>query len=194
MILNKYLKIKYIFKIVYFLFGNYFGKYFYSKFIFNSKYFSKFSSIGWEWLFKCFFWQKILRINSNVQWPVSFKSIIICPENIIFNPDDLNNFNTQGNYFQALNAKIYIGKGTYIAPGVAIITENHDLYNPHLRGSAKDVIIGECSWIGVNSVILPGVELGQHTVVGAGAVVTKSFTEGNCLIAGNPARFIKKII
>jgi acetyltransferase-like isoleucine patch superfamily enzyme len=40
---------------------------------------------------------------------------------------------------------------------------------------------------------LPGVELGPHTVVAAGAVVTKSFPEGNQLLVGNPARIIKNI-
>ena len=45
----------------------------------------------------------------------------------------------------------------------------------------------------MNAVILPGVELGDHTVVGAGAVVTKSFSEGYCVIGGNPAKIIKYI-
>ena len=45
----------------------------------------------------------------------------------------------------------------------------------------------------MNAMIMPGVELGPHTVVGAGAVVTKSFPEGHCVIAGNPAKLIKKI-
>ncbi|MBO8759626.1 type 8 capsular polysaccharide synthesis protein Cap8J, partial [Staphylococcus aureus] len=57
----------------------------------------------------------------------------------------------------------------------------------------EDVKIGNYSWIGMNSVILPGVELGEHTIVGAGSVVTKSFPEGNVVIGGNPAKIIKKI-
>jgi acetyltransferase-like isoleucine patch superfamily enzyme len=43
----------------------------------------------------------------------------------------------------------------------------------------------------MNSVVLPGVHLGDHTVVGAGSVVTRSFPEGNCILAGAPARLIK---
>lgn len=46
----------------------------------------------------------------------------------------------------------------------------------------------------MNSVILPGVTLGNHTIVGAGSVVTKSFPEGNCVIVGNPGRVIKKLV
>ncbi len=52
-----------------------------------------------------------------------------------------------------------------------------------------EVRIGKYSWIG----ILPNVVLGDFTVVGAGSVVTKSFQDGYCVIAGNPARIIKKL-
>lgn len=44
----------------------------------------------------------------------------------------------------------------------------------------------------MNAMILPGVKLGNNTIVGAGSVVTKSF-EGDCIIAGNPAKKIKDI-
>ena len=45
----------------------------------------------------------------------------------------------------------------------------------------------------MNSVILPGVTVGTRTIVGAGSVVTKSFPEGNCVVAGNPAKKIKDL-
>ena len=52
------------------------------------------------------------------------------------------------------------------------------------------ITIGDNCFIGYKSILLPGVELGNSTIVGAGSVVTKSFPEGNIVIAGNPARKI----
>ena len=76
---------------------------------------------------------------------------------------------------------------------MGIISANHDIYDyrKHIKGSVK---IGRYCWIGMNAVIMPDVELGDHTVVSAGAVVTESFPKGYCVIAGNPAKCIKKII
>lgn len=83
--------------------------------------------------------------------------------------------------------------GCIIAPNCGFITANHnfDEFDKHYDG--KDIIIGDNCWIGMNSTILPGVVLGNHTIVGAGSVVTKSFTEGHCVIAGNPAKIIKRL-
>ena len=94
-------------------------------------------------------------------------------------------------YHTAADAFIYIGKGTYIAANVGIITANHDLNDLTKAAPGKDVRLGENCWIGMNSTILPGVTLGEHTIVGAGSVVTKSFPEGHCVIAGNPAKIIR---
>ena len=88
---------------------------------------------------------------------------------------------------------IHYGKGVSVAPGVKIISRNHNLYNTWEHEDYKDVYIGDYCWIGANAVILPGVTLGPHTIVGAGAIVTKSFPDGYCVIAGNPAKLIKKI-
>lgn len=52
-------------------------------------------------------------------------------------------------------------------------------------------MIGDYSWIGMNSVVTAGVTLGPRTIVAAGAVVTKSFPEGFCILAGVPAKVVK---
>lgn len=160
----------------------------------QSKYFTEEEKfIGYKWCWQNLIGQKIRRINGSTPWTVSPYIKISNYNNLIFHPEDINNFQGFGKYFQNFDAKIIIGKGTYIADNVGIITSNHSLKNldKHLPG--KDVVIGEQCWIGMNSVILPGVELGKKTIVGAGSIVTKSFIEGNCVIAGNPAKLIKKI-
>lgn len=55
----------------------------------------------------------------------------------------------------------------------------------------KPIVIGDYCWLGRNVNILAGVTLGPRTIVGAGAVVTKSFPEGYCVLGGNPAKVIK---
>ena len=74
-----------------------------------------------------------------------------------------------------------------------MISSNHNVYNLKERTKKSLVVIGNYSWIGMNSVILPGVKLGNHTIVAAGSIVTKSFPQGHCVIGGNPAKLIKKL-
>ncbi len=149
-------------------------------------------AVGWEWVVHDWKACRKLCRNKDVPWPVSPLISVVNWQNIKFSPDDLNNFQGVGNYFQA-DGPIEIGAGTYIAQNVGIITANHDLTDPANRMEPKAVSIGEKCWIGMNAMILPGVTLGPHTVVGAGAVVTKSFPEGNCVIAGNPAKMIRNL-
>ena len=59
--------------------------------------------------------------------------------------------------------------------------------------SKGDILIGENTWIGDNAVILPGVHIGKNCVVGANAVVTKSFMDEGLVIAGNPAHIVKRM-
>ena len=59
--------------------------------------------------------------------------------------------------------------------------------------TAKPIIIGKNSLLTANCVVLPEVELGEHTIVAAGAVVTKSFLKGNQVLGGVPAKVIKKL-
>lgn len=182
----------------YYILGNVFAIFLYDRKYITGRYFEgvgihKYTAPGWKWVVQDGFARILLRSNSLVPWPVGYKNTVTHPENIIFSTDDLNIFHTYGVYFQAIDAKIYIGKGTWIAPNVGLITANHNIYDLEKHTPGKDIVLGEACWIGMNSVILPGVHLGNNTIVGAGSVVTKSFIEGNCVIAGNPARIIKKI-
>jgi len=154
--------------------------------------YGKFTAPGWKWVVADYRMCRKKGVNLEAPWPVSSNVRVIFPQNISFHPDDLNNFQGLGSYYQAAG-KITIGQGSYIAPNVGIITSNHDVYDLDLHEEAKSVEIGKACWIGMNSVILPGVKLGERTIVGAGSVVTKSFPDGNCIIAGNPAKFIRSI-
>lgn len=150
---------------------------------------------GWKWVISDFNERLLFGNNKGVPFPISPRAKILNPNNVSFHIDDLNNFQSPGIYLQAKGkGKITIGKGTWIAPNVGIITTNHKIGDLKNDDEAKDVIIGDLCWIGMNSIILPGVTLGSNTIVGAGAVVTKSFIEGNCVIVGNPAKIIKFLI
>ena len=79
---------------------------------------------------------------------------------------------------------IYVANHKYNTKGVNIINQGHC--------SARSVVLRKGCWVGANSTILPGVEIGSRSVVGAGSVVTKDVPP-NTVYAGNPARMIKEI-
>lgn len=137
------------------------------------------------------FFKHVLRVNSRVPWPVHFTSRVVCPERVrrgrAVYPGDM-----PACYIQAING-IEIGDETIIAPGVGLISANHDPENLDSHLPNDPIRIGRHCWIGMNAVILPGVQLGDFTVVGAGAIVTRSFPQGHCMIAGNPARVIRDL-
>lgn len=88
---------------------------------------------------------------------------------------------------------IDIGNDVFIGPKVNLITINHDI-DPDNRSATygRRIVIEDKVWIGINSTILPGVRIGYGSIVGAGSVVTKD-VEPMTIVAGNPARVIKKI-
>lgn len=134
--------------------------------------------------------QKFFRINHHVPWPVNWTSQIKSPENIrgIERYPGLS----VGCYLDGRNG-IILGANNYIGPRVSIISMNHNKSDYKIYEKAKPIIIGENCWIATGSIILAEVELGNHVIVAAGSVVTKSFKEDNILIGGNPAKIIKKI-
>lgn len=150
--------------------------------------------IGLENILKYFFFQRVLRINSNVPWPVHISSIVSCPKKIEIDNPFWRPYPgyMPGCYIQAMNG-IKIGENVRMGPGIKLISANHNIYNYDIHDPEKPIVIGDNCWIGANAVILPGVEIGDHTIVAAGAVVTKSFPEGNYIVGGVPARVIKRI-
>lgn len=89
--------------------------------------------------------------------------------------------------------EIEIGDGSLIGHNTTIATLNHD-FNPNTRASLtpSPVKIGKNVWIGSDCTILPGVEIGDGAIIGAGSVVTKSIPQ-NSIAVGNPTRVIKNI-
>jgi len=164
---------------------------FYKKQYLSGKHFEK-SFVGWIWAFRNL-GSRIFSENRKIPWPMSKYSTIYSAQNIIFEQSSINCFQQKGCYFQNFNAKIIIGKNVWIAPNVGLITSNHNLGDLSQHVSGEDIVIHDDCWIGMNSVILPGVELGEKTIVGAGAVVTKSFKDGHCILVGVPAEIKKRI-
>jgi len=135
------------------------------------------------------FLQRVVGFNRRVYWPVHFTSVVNNYQNILAGIETCPGY-MPGCYIQAIG-DIYIGDYTQISANVGIITANHDIYDNRKHPDPTTVRIGRYCWIGMNTVILSDVELGDYTIVGAGSVVTKSFPEGYCVIACNPAKIIK---
>ncbi|WP_373974792.1 sugar O-acetyltransferase [Vibrio vulnificus] len=90
---------------------------------------------------------------------------------------------------------IYIGNSVMIAPNVTIATAGHPI-DPELRRKVAQfnipVHIKDNVWIGANSVVLPGVTIGENSVIGAGSVVMKDIP-ANVVAVGNPCRVLRPI-
>lgn len=92
---------------------------------------------------------------------------------------------------------VTIGSHVNLAQGITITALNHNFKDTDKRideqgVSTTPVTIGNDIWIGANAVVLPGVTIGDHSVVAAGAVVTKD-VPSHSLVAGVPAKVIKQI-
>lgn len=106
----------------------------------------------------------------------------------------------RNNHIGCIN-EIVIGNNVLTGSNVYITDHNHGIIaneeikippikrKLHSKGSVK---IGNNVWIGDNVVIMPDVTIGDNVVIGANAVVTKSFEE-NCVVAGVPARIVRKL-
>ncbi|MBQ9746980.1 MAG: PHP domain-containing protein [Clostridia bacterium] len=90
---------------------------------------------------------------------------------------------------------IYVGDGTMFAPNVVIATAGHPIL-PELRAKGfqynAPVHIGKNCWLGAGVLVMPGVSIGDNTVIGAGSVVTKDIPAG-VIAVGNPCRVMRPI-
>ena len=133
------------------------------------------------------------------------KELLGKSENAFINPpfycDYGKNIEVGKNFFANYNctiidvAKVKIGDNCQFAPNVSIYTAGHPLH-PVARNSLYEygieVTVGDNVWIGGNTVILPGVRIGNNVVIGAGSVVTKDIPDW-VVAAGNPCRVIREI-
>ena len=141
-------------------------------------------------ILKSFFVQKLIGFNRNVPWPVHWTSKISASHKI--NRGTRFPGLSMGCHIDGRNG-IHFGQNVWVGPRVSIISMNHNANNFHQYIECSPIVIGDNCWLATNAVILPGVELGPHTIVAAGAVVTQSFKEGNQVLAGVPARIVKKL-
>lgn len=111
------------------------------------------------------------------------------------------NISVGDNFFLNVNGKlmdsgkITIGNNVFIAPNVCIITEEHAMDIEQRNAGLEythPVTIGDDVWICAGALILPGVQIGSGSVIGAGSVVTKDIP-ANCLAVGNPCKVIRSL-
>jgi len=139
-----------------------------------------------NWIF-----QRLFGVNRNSPWSVNYSSLVNNPQNIHIAKGVKRSLAISiGCYFQGHNG-IFIGENTYFGPGVRILSANHEISD--IKREAQPIRIGSNCWLGANSIILPEVILGDNTIVGAGAVVTKSFPKGNLVLGGIPAKMIRSL-
>jgi acetyltransferase-like isoleucine patch superfamily enzyme len=123
-------------------------------------------------------------------WDKGKNTIVVNPRKIFIGKN--SPVGRYGGYFQGAG-KIYVGDYVQFGPNVSLVSSNHDLYDHYKILEGDSIKISDYCWIGMNSVVTAGVTLGPRTIVGAGSIVTKSFPEGYCIIAGVPAKKIKDL-
>jgi acetyltransferase-like isoleucine patch superfamily enzyme len=159
--------------------------------LFGKSYYTTFS-LGY--LILCWIIQRVFRVNADIPFLVNYTNKVSGWKNILFEDDSvaLNLLASGGAYIAAFdNTTIEVGSGTIWAYNICLQTANHVPGNLKEYTTAS-IKIGRNCWLGNGVVITSGVELGDNVVVGANAVVTKSFPS-NVIIAGVPAKVIKQI-
>lgn len=108
-----------------------------------------------------------------------------------------NNFSLTGESQIISQKKIVFGKDCLISWDCIILdTDFHKIYNEkeEFLNPPKEIIIGEHVWIGCRSSILKGSKIPDHSILGAGSILSKELTEASCIYSGNPVKKLKENI
>ncbi len=106
-----------------------------------------------------------------------------------------NTFISHDTLIEGGDVLVQIGQNVDIGPRCVIAFGTHEIGDSTHRagkGRSKSVIIGDGTWIGAHSTILGGVRIGQGCVIGAASLVRED-VEANCLVAGVPAKLIRRL-
>lgn len=111
----------------------------------------------------------------------------VCFENVKIG----DNVFINSNLLAMARGGIVIEDNVQIAANVQLLTNNHDPYDRAVL-ECKPILIKKGAWIGAGATILPGVCVGEHSIVGAASVVTKDVPD-YAVVVGNPAKIIKML-
>ena len=152
------------------------------------------------------FYKNINRIEKFI-WSIKAKALkemlTKCGNNVklregvtILNPDKVklgDNIDIAENSFLMGKGGITMGNYVVIGNNSIITTINHKIGGIYYNNTEyREIIIGNNVWIGARTVILPGVKIGDNSIIAAGAVVTKD-VPSNVIVGGVPAKIIKEI-
>jgi len=114
------------------------------------------------------------------------KRVVIRPGTMLFGLTENGGvgINIEDDVMIGSSVHIYVANHSFDRTDIPIIDQGYN--------NAKSVTLKKGCWIGAGSILLPGVAIGENTVIGAGSIVTKSFPAG-VIVAGNPAKIIRSI-
>jgi len=141
--------------------------------------------------------QKIFRVNCSLPFMLHYTSRVNCPSGIKIDRSKESSSvyqcfaSSNGCYMNGFNG-IEISKNVIFASGVKLLSTNHDFAKRQKKTKNTPIIINKNVWLGANVVVLPGVVIGENSIIGAGSIVTKDIAS-NVIAVGNPAVVIKKL-